>query len=68
LSGKIYYIGSGQEISNFELANAIASKIAGTEDFIEYVEVRKGHDFGNSPRRNWKEELPKLIVWYKNKK
>ena len=79
-SGEIYNIGSGQEVSNLELANAIASKIAGTEDFIEYVEDRKGHDFryslnfskieslGYSPRRNWKEELPKLIVWYKNKK
>ena len=76
-AGETYNIGSGQEVANLELAQTIASIVGASNGSIEYVQDRKGHDFrysldfskisalGYLPRRNWKEELPNLISWYK---
>jgi dTDP-glucose 4,6-dehydratase len=43
--GEIYNIGSGFEISNFDLTQKLISLCAAGEDFIEFVQDRKGHDF-----------------------
>jgi dTDP-glucose 4,6-dehydratase len=76
-AGETYNIGSGQEVANLELAQTIASIVGASNRSIEYVQDRKGHDFrysldfskistmGYLPQRNWKEELPNLISWYK---
>lgn len=42
--GEIYNIGSGDELSNLELARAILSTIGSSEDLITFVEDRPGHD------------------------
>jgi dTDP-glucose 4,6-dehydratase len=78
-AGETYNIGSGQEVTNLELAQTIASIVGASNRSIEYVQDRKGHDFrysldfskistlGYLPQRNWKEELPNLISWYREK-
>lgn len=75
-SGEIYNIGSGEEITNLELALAIASNLGKGEEVVEFVEDRKGHDFrysldfnkiskiGFLPNLKLRLEIPKLIAWY----
>lgn len=44
-SGEIYNIGSGNEMTNLELAKLILKEMNEDESRIEFVDDRKGHDF-----------------------
>jgi dTDP-glucose 4,6-dehydratase len=44
-SGEIYNIGSGELISNFEIATILVESFGGNMESIEYVSDRLGHDF-----------------------
>jgi dTDP-glucose 4,6-dehydratase len=76
--GKTYLVGGDCELQNIELTKIIISEMGFTEDKIEYVEDRKGHDFryaidhsktteelGWKPRTEFKEGIKKTIEWYK---
>lgn len=45
VSGNIYNIGSGERYTNLEVAKLIVTKIGKSDELIEFVEDRKGHDF-----------------------
>ena len=51
LAGEIYNIGGGTELSNIELTKLLVAPFGKFEDFVEYVEDRKGHDLRYSV--NW---------------
>lgn len=42
--GEVYNIGSGEELSNLEVANKILDKVGAPQDLIEFVDDRAGHD------------------------
>ena len=43
-AGEIYNIGSDEELTNLEVTHAILDAVGGSEDQIEFVEDRPGHD------------------------
>ncbi|WP_226010802.1 dTDP-glucose 4,6-dehydratase [Halomicrobium salinisoli] len=43
-AGEIYNIGSGEERTNLEVTHAILDAVGGSDDQIEFVEDRAGHD------------------------
>jgi dTDP-glucose 4,6-dehydratase len=45
VAGQIYNIGSGERYSNLEVAKLILSKLGKSNELLEFVEDRKGHDF-----------------------
>jgi dTDP-glucose 4,6-dehydratase len=73
---EIYNIGSGEELSNLQLAELVGTGFEGKSDFIEFVPDRKGHDFrysvnfskiqqlGYSPRMVLRQEIGSLVRWY----
>jgi len=76
--GEIYNIGGGKELSNLEITHAILNQLNGSEQDIEYVADRKGHDFrysvdiskielelGYRPKINFDEGLIETIDWYR---
>jgi dTDP-glucose 4,6-dehydratase len=78
-SGNTYNIGSGIELSNFDLANKILKILDYPPNAIEFVPDRKGHDFryavdstkikhelNFSIKNNFEEKLIETINWYKN--
>ena len=44
-AGEIYNIGGGTELSNLELTDKVLDIMGKSQESIEYVEDRKGHDF-----------------------
>lgn len=42
--GEIYNIGSGDELTNLEVARAVTELVGADEDLIKFVEDRPGHD------------------------
>jgi len=42
--GEVYNIGSGEELSNLEVTGRILNELGKSEDLIEFVEDRPGHD------------------------
>lgn len=76
--GEIYNIGGGNEIPNIELTKEILNSMEKSEDFINYVEDRKGHDLrysldcsklhslGWRPKLNFQEAIINTASWYKN--
>jgi dTDP-glucose 4,6-dehydratase len=42
--GEVYNIGSGEELTNLEVTQRILNAVGGSEDQIEFVEDRAGHD------------------------
>ena len=77
VAGEIYNIGGGTELSNLELTNQILEKMGRSEDSIEFVEDRKGHDLrysvdiskiseqlGYEPMVDWDSGLEETIEWY----
>jgi dTDP-glucose 4,6-dehydratase len=74
--GEIYNIGGGNELSNFSLTNILLESMHKTNDLIEYVPDRLGHDrrysvnytklkkLGFTPNSNFKENLINTIGWF----
>jgi dTDP-glucose 4,6-dehydratase len=74
--GEIYNIGGGNELSNFSLTNLLLESMHKTNDLIEYVPDRLGHDkrysvnytklnkLGFIPSTNFKENLINTIGWF----
>jgi dTDP-glucose 4,6-dehydratase len=79
ISGEIYNIGGGRELTNQEITHLILNAMGASESSIEYVEDRKGHDFrysidwtkinrelGYFPQVKFEDGLSKTIQWYRN--
>lgn len=78
--GEIYNIGGGNERTNLEMAYVILEEIGMTEDMIEFVKDRPGHDRRYSlncdklKALGWKPEYPldrglkETVKWYKQNK
>jgi dTDP-glucose 4,6-dehydratase len=77
-AGEIYNIGGGTEISNLTLTQMILDAFGKSEDMIQPVKDRLGHDrrysvdhskisreLGYQPAKNLKTELSNLIDWYR---
>ena len=76
-AGEIYNIGGGTELSNLELTDKVLDIMGKSQESIEYVEDRKGHDFrysvditkisielGYAPKVDWEVGLKETINWY----
>jgi dTDP-glucose 4,6-dehydratase len=74
--GEIYNIGTREERTNLEVTEAIIDAVGGSEDLIEYVEDRPGHDqryalntekieaLGWSPTYTFEEGLEQAVDYY----
>ena len=75
--GERYNIGGHNEKRNIEIVKLILERLGKSEDLIEYVEDRKGHDyryaidptklkeeFGWAPKTMFKDGIVKTIDWY----
>lgn len=75
--GEIYNVSEGYEITNIELTRRILKYLGKSEDLIQFVEDRPGHDkrysldsakikaLGWKPRYDFDSALKKTINWYK---
>jgi dTDP-glucose 4,6-dehydratase len=76
----VYNIGGGEERQNVEVARLILDHLGRSENLIEFVEDRKGHDFryslsyqrlqediGWEPSTEFENGLSKTIEWIKNR-
>jgi dTDP-glucose 4,6-dehydratase len=75
-AGNVYNVGSGHELTNLEVARAIIDAVDASEDLIEFVEDRPGHDrryaldtrkitaLGWEPRWSFAEGLERTIEYY----
>ena len=76
-SGQAYNISANNEISNMQIVNTILEVMGKSNDLIEFVEDRPGHDqrysldsskikdeFGWSTKINFEEGVRKTIEWY----
>ena len=77
ISGEVYNIGGGTELTNQELARRIMQLMGANENTLTYVEDRKGHDFrysvsfekirtelGYRPVNSIEDSLAEVIDWY----
>lgn len=76
LSGEIYNIASGNEMTNIELTGFILNMMGKPKDLIEYVKDRSGHDrrysidcakiknLGWQPQYQFEHSLKETIAWY----
>ena len=77
--GEVYNIGSGEEVSNIEMARMILNFLGKPEDSIIKVDDRPGHDrryaldsgkiktqLNWSCSRKLEEGIKETIEWYKN--
>ncbi len=75
--GEIYNIGSGEYLSNIEIAQKILSTLnLEFDDNVDFIEDRPGHDFRYAvdfsklrnlkwkPKKNIASEIDKVINWY----
>jgi dTDP-glucose 4,6-dehydratase len=79
LSGQIYNIGSGVELTNISLARQILEILGKDESQIEFIEDRKGHDYryavdykkieklGFQNEVTFQQGLVQTIDWYRTK-
>ncbi len=77
VSGEIYNIGGGRELTNVELTNAILDVMRAGHDSIQFVADRLGHDLrysvdtskvkslGWKPEHNFSDGLRETAEWYK---
>ena len=76
-AGEIYNVGSGEEKKNIDVVRTILKILGKTEDLIEFVKDRLGHDFryslnserirreiGWKPRVQFSEGIEKTVKWY----
>ncbi|MCB0994091.1 MAG: dTDP-glucose 4,6-dehydratase [Acidimicrobiales bacterium] len=78
ITGEIYNIGAGNELTNRELTMKILERCGRDESFIEYVTDRLGHDrrysidvskveaLGWTTRRDLDEALDETVAWYRD--
>lgn len=79
-TGEIYNIGADNEIANLEVAKNILKILGKSEDLIEFVVDRPGHDrryaisnkklvqeLGWDPKVRFDEGLKKTVFWYKTR-
>jgi dTDP-glucose 4,6-dehydratase len=77
--GDVFNIGGGRELSNLELTRVILKEMGASEERIEEVADRLGHDFryslnigkitkqlGYKPEVSFEEGISKTIQWYKS--
>ena len=77
VSGDVYNIGGNNEMVNIEIVKIILSSLGKSEDLIEYVQDRPGHDrryaidntkittkLGWSPAYTFETGMSKTIAWY----
>lgn len=77
--GEIYNIGSGQRLTNLDLASEILN-LMGSNSKLAHVQDRKGHDrrysvssqkisrtLGWNATANFHEELRRTVLWYSNR-
>jgi dTDP-glucose 4,6-dehydratase len=77
VSGQKYLFGGENQMANLDIAKMILSIMGKSEDLIEFVEDRKGHDFrydidtsesrkllGWKPEAKFQEALAKTVDWY----
>lgn len=74
--GEIYNVGSGTELANLEVAKRVLDAIGASEDLIEFVDDRPGHDqryalstekltaLGWEPRWSFDEGLAETVGYY----
>jgi dTDP-glucose 4,6-dehydratase len=75
--GQIYNIGAGCELKNIEIINIILSILGKSDNLIEYITDRPGHDrryainstkireeLGWKPVYEFKEAIQKTVEWY----
>jgi len=80
-SGDVFNIGGGRELSNLELTRVILQAMGASEEKIEKVADRLGHDFryslnigkiekvlGYKPEVSFEEGISQTIEWYKSHK
>jgi dTDP-glucose 4,6-dehydratase len=75
--GQVYNIGTGQERENVEILKVILETLGMTEDYIQYVKDRPGHDFrysvdcsklkalGWKPQYPFEDAIKHTIGWYR---
>lgn len=78
VSGEIYNIGGGTELTNLELTQKLLNLLNRDDSFINYVPDRLGHDrrysvnsdkireLGYSPSENFTENLLLTLAWYQD--
>jgi len=77
--GEKYNIGGECEVKNIDLVKTLLKLLGGSEDLIEYVQDRQGHDLrysidnakiqselGWTPKYSLESGLEKTIKWYRN--
>ncbi len=76
--GQVYNIGGGNELENIEITQLILEKLNKSEDLIQFVEDRKGHDLrysidcskliqlGWKPEYSFSDALENTIKWYQS--
>ena len=75
-NGEVYNIGSGDEWANLEVARAVCDAVGASDDLIEFVEDRPGHDqryalnssrvraLGWTPETSFQEGLSRVVNYY----
>lgn len=76
-SGEVYNVGGGCEMANVDVVMLILESLKASEDLIEYVSDRKGHDrryamdcskisykLGWRPQVNFLQGLKQTVSWY----
>ena len=76
--GEVYNIGGHNERKNLDVVKIILKELGKSENLIEFVEDRKGHDLryainadkiekelGWKPATNFEEGIKSTIKWYK---
>ena len=79
--GEVYNIGGNNEKANIEIVKLIIKTLGKSEDLIEYVQDRPGHDrryaidntkitskLGWSPSYTFEQGIDETIQWYMNNK
>ncbi len=79
--GEVYNIGASTEMPNIEIVKLILRELGKSEDMIEYVKDRPGHDrryaidstkieseLGWKPKFNFKDAVSQTIKWYLDNK
>jgi dTDP-glucose 4,6-dehydratase len=80
-AGQIYNIGASQEMKNIDIVKLILKNLGKTEELIEFVKDRPGHDrryaidssktrseLGWEPSFRFEEAIVQTIEWYKKNK